>query len=79
MTQVFTGTGVSVYQMLVVKRGLLACKDGFRLNRAYTPKNLRAVTERLTGQKFKARDYDGMVAALEAKIAQVRAEEEGNQ
>lgn len=55
----------TTYQILVVKQGLKACKIGFRLNRAYTPKNLKLMAEKITGQKFKARDYDGMIEALE--------------
>lgn len=70
-----TPEGVQVYQMMVVKQGLKACKIGLRVNSAYTPKNLRAMTEKIIGQKFKARDYDGMIAALEAKIAEARGPE----
>lgn len=66
---VITGEGISRYQLLVVKQGLKACKIGLRVNRAYTPANLRRVTEQLTGKKFKARDYDGMIAAIEALLA----------
>lgn len=50
---------------VAAKQGLIAIKYGLRLNHAYTPKNCRAVAERVTGMKFKARDYDGMIAALE--------------
>jgi len=50
---------------IAAKSGLKAIKLGMRLNTAYTPKNCRAMAERLTGKKFKARDYDGMIAALE--------------
>lgn len=63
-----TPEAVSRYQLLVVKQGLKACQKGFRLNTAYTPKNLRMITERATGRKFKARDYAGMIAALEEKL-----------
>lgn len=63
-----TPTEINRYQTLVVKQGLKACKIGLRVNRAYTPKNLRAMTEKITGKKFKARDYDGMIAALEAVL-----------
>jgi hypothetical protein len=49
---------------IAARAGLRAIKDGMRLNTAYTPKNCRAMAERLTGRKFKARDYDGMIAAL---------------
>lgn len=51
------------------RAGLRAVKVGMRLNSAYTPKNLRAMTENLTGRKFKARDYDGMIAALDEYLA----------
>lgn len=61
-----TPAGVARYQALVCKQGLKACKIGMRLNRAYTPKNLMALASRITGQTFKARDYDGAIAALEA-------------
>lgn len=64
-----TGEGITRYQVIVVKQGLKACKRGMRLNRAYTPKNLRALTERFVGRKFKARDYDGMIAAIDEELA----------
>lgn len=54
---------------IAAKQGLKAIKIGMRLNTAYTPKNCRAVAEKLTGKKFKARDYDGMIAALEEYLA----------
>lgn len=63
-----TPEGIQAYQMIAVKHGLKACKIGMRLNTAYTPKNLRAMTEKFTGKKFKARDYDGMIAAIEEKL-----------
>lgn len=63
-----TPEGIATYQMLAVKHGLKACAKGFRLNRAYTPKNLRAMAERFTGKKFKARDYAGMISAIEEKM-----------
>lgn len=49
---------------VAARQGLKAIKIGMRLNSAYTPKNCRAIAERVTGRKFKARDYDGMIAAL---------------
>ena len=49
---------------IAARAGLRAIKQGMRLNSAYTPKNCRAMAEKLTGKKFKARDYDGMIAAL---------------
>ena len=63
-----TPSQVQGYQTLVVRKGLQACKKGYRLNTAYTPTNLRKMTEHITGKKFKARDYDGMIAALNATL-----------
>lgn len=52
-------------RLIAAKHGLKAIKLGRRLNTAYTPKNCRAVVEQETGRKFKARDYDGMIAAAD--------------
>jgi hypothetical protein len=49
---------------IAARAGLRAIKSGMRLNRAYTPTNCRRMAEKVTGKKFKARDYDGMIAAL---------------
>lgn len=53
---------------IAAKHGLKAIKLGMRLNTAYTPKNCRAIAEKFTGRKFKARDYDGMIAAIDEKL-----------
>jgi hypothetical protein len=53
---------------IAAKQGLKAIKVGMRLNSSYTPKRCREVAEQFTGKKFKARDYDGMIAAIEAKL-----------
>jgi hypothetical protein len=66
-----TPTGIARYQAIVVRQGLKACKIGLRVNRAYTPKNLIAMTTKITGQKFAARDYDGAIAALTTYIEEV--------
>jgi hypothetical protein len=50
---------------IAARAGLRAIKVGMRLNTAYTPKNCRTMAEKVTGKKFKARDYDGMIAALD--------------
>jgi len=71
-------TEVTRYQVLVVRQGLRACKRGFRLNTAYTPKNLRAMTEKITGHRnFRARDYDGMIAALDQWLAAQEGDSSG--
>lgn len=53
---------------IAAKHGLKAIKLGMRVNTAYTPKRCKEVAEQFTGKKFKARDYDGMIAAIEAKL-----------
>lgn len=50
---------------IAARAGLRALKQGYKLNRAYTPKNCRIVAQRITGKKFKSRDFDGMIAALD--------------
>jgi len=65
-----TPDGITRYQMIVVKQGLQACKIGGRVNASYTPKNLRSMVERWTSTTFKARDYDGMIAAVQALLDQ---------
>jgi hypothetical protein len=72
-TTIITGEGISTYQALVVKQGLKAIKVGLRLNRSYTPKNLMAMATKITGQKFKARDYDSAIEALESWIEERKA------
>lgn len=53
---------------IAAKAGLYAIKLGMRANTAYTPKRCREVAGAFTGQKFKARDYDGMIAALDSAL-----------
>lgn len=53
---------------LMAKHGLKAIKIGMRLNRSATPARCRQIAEEFTGKKFKARDYDGMIAALEEAL-----------
>lgn len=53
---------------VAAKHGLRAIKLGMRLNRAYTPANCRRIAEDFTGRKFRARDYDGMIQAIEEKL-----------
>lgn len=67
---VFTGpTEVNRFAMIAVKNAIKLYKNtGMKANRAYTPTNMRAFVEKNTGKKFKARDWDGMIAALEEKL-----------
>lgn len=62
---VFTGSAVNAYAAIVVAKGLeVYAKTGMKLNRAYTPANMMAQAARVTGKKFKARDYLGAAKAL---------------
>lgn len=63
-----TPQAISAYVVLVTIKGLEAVKAGFRLNTMYTPKNLMAQASRITGKTFKARDYDGAIAALRSHL-----------
>jgi hypothetical protein len=67
----FTGqAGVNTFAAITLKSGLkLYAKTGMKPNALWTPKNMMAKATQITGQKFKARDYMGAVAALEAWIA----------
>lgn len=55
-------------QAISAKHGLKAIKIGMRMNRSATPARCREIAESFTGKKFKARDYDGMIAAIDAKL-----------
>lgn len=57
-----------IYQAIAIKNGIKLLKIGMKANRDYTLKNCRMMAEKITGQEFKARDYDGMIAALEQWI-----------
>lgn len=67
--QVFTGEGIARFQIVVIKNAIKLYRNtGMKANRAYTPTNMRNAAERITGKKFKARDWDGMIDALQAKL-----------
>ena len=59
---------------IAAKHGLKAITLGMRANRAYTPQRCREIAEQFTGQKFKARDYDGMIAAIDLKLQETENE-----
>lgn len=67
--QVFTGEGIDRFRIVVIKNAIKLYKNtGMKANRAYTPTNMRKAAEQITGKTFKARDWDGMIAALEEKL-----------
>lgn len=53
-------------QMVAIKVGLRAyARHKIKVNRAYTPKAMMMMAEKLTGKKFNARDYLEAAAELE--------------
>lgn len=65
MTMFAGPKAVDVFQCKVIASGLrLYAKTGMKPNAHYTPKNMMAAATRLTGKKFKARDYMGAADAL---------------
>lgn len=58
--------GVDTYRAVVLKHGLkLYAKTGMKPNRAWTPTAMMKLAGEITGEKFKARDYEGAAAALD--------------
>lgn len=73
--RVFAGRGaVDVFAMAAIATALrLYARTGLKANRAYTPTNMMRAAAHHTGQTFKARDYEGAAAALEAKLQAEKA------
>jgi hypothetical protein len=71
MSTSFAGpAAVSIYVAVTLKSGLrLYDATGIKPNRMWTGKAMMAKASEITGKKFKARDYQGAVAALEEWIA----------
>jgi len=68
--QVFTGEGINRFQAIVVKNAIKLYRDtGMKANSAYTPTNMKLTAEKITGKKFKARDWDAMISAIEEVLA----------
>lgn len=59
----------SVYQAVVLARGLrLYAKHGIKPNSQWTPKNMMATAQQITGQSFKPRQYLAAALALDAWV-----------
>lgn len=57
------------YQIAAIAKALrFYSVTGMKVNRLYTPKNMIAKAEELTGQKFKKRDYVRAAMALEEML-----------
>jgi len=70
-TSVFTGGAINQYQAVIIAGALkLYARTGIKANRAYTPKNMMLMATKITGRKFKARDYMGAHDALKEWAAQ---------
>ncbi len=64
----------SVYQAIAIKHALILYRGtGMKANSMYTPKNMMAMAMKITGLKFKSRDYTGAIEALKVWIDQSRA------
>lgn len=75
MTSTFTGPAVDIYVAITLKAGLrLYAATGMKPNRMWTPKNMMGMATKLTGKKFKARDYLAACDALEVWIADAKVE-----
>lgn len=62
-----TPESINAFRAIVIANGLkMYAKTGMMPNRAYTPKNMMAAAEQMTGKKFKSRDYLGAADALRA-------------
>jgi len=70
MNATYVGSAeVNRFVAVTLKSAIKLYKNtGMKANRAYTPTNMKRKAEELTGKKFKARDYDGMIAALEEML-----------
>jgi hypothetical protein len=65
MTSFVGPAQIEIYRATVIGSALkLYAKTGLKVNRAYTPKAMMQAAEQITGQKFKARDYQGAADAL---------------
>lgn len=64
-----TPAEISIFQALAIKGALkLYVNTGMQVNRAYTPKNMIMMVERITGKKFKRGQNRQALEALEAWI-----------
>ena len=59
-----------MYQALAIRYALeIYSETGMKVNRAYTPANMIRMATKITGIKFRARDYQGAADALAAWVA----------
>lgn len=66
MSQSAISVSPAIFQALAIAKALrLYHGTGMKVNSAYTPINMRLMAEKITGQRFKSRDYLGMAQALE--------------
>lgn len=69
MSQIFTGQGIPVFQAITLKSALkMYAAHKIRVNRTYTPSAMMHTAQKITGKKFKPRDYEAAIRALDAWI-----------
>lgn len=70
MTTTFVGKEQTLaYAAIVIAHGLeLYAATGIKPNRAYTPANMMKMAMKITGRRFKARDYRGAALALKEYV-----------
>ena len=74
MTAIFAGTDqVKIYQAISCKCAINLHKKGIRINRHTRNKDLFSLAGSITGQTYKARDYDRAIQDLTAWIEQAKA------
>lgn len=68
--QIIIAEGTRLYQALVCRQGLKACKIGLRLNRAYTTTNCLRTATLFTGKKYprSKKSLDEAIADITAVI-----------
>lgn len=65
-------SAVEVFRAKAIIGGLrFYAKTGMRINAAYTPKNMLAAVEQMTGRKFKRSQLNEAAEALAAKFAPI--------
>lgn len=58
-------TQPQLFQAMAIKSAIrVYAKTGMKVNRAYTPKNMMAMAQKITGKARKARDYQGAIDDL---------------
>lgn len=64
---------VSAYHIMALKTALkMYAKTGMKINRAYSPKNMLTVAQRITGKKYKIGQYMDAFEDLDVVLQQLK-------